>query len=135
MLTNQLARLGVVPVKSNHPPDGRLRDHKHLEGDHKRSVGVKHSTRSSDTLPLRTSSRGGIPHSTILSETKPTDAGRGSRALMHWSDKIDTQLTKLVLFEPFLVPKKDGGQRPVMTLKALDNFVRHNTSRWKDCIP
>ena len=45
MLVNHIACLGIIPVTSDHLPPGRLRDHKHLEGVEKRSVGDTHRER------------------------------------------------------------------------------------------
>ena len=94
--------------------------HKHLEGDNKRPVGVKHSKGLSGGLPVETPTESTTSHSTILCGTGSANCGGGEGTSGQRSHNRSPQPSGRVLL---LVPKKDGGQRPVIKLKALNSFV------------
>uniref|UniRef100_A0A1X7VIX4 Uncharacterized protein n=1 Tax=Amphimedon queenslandica TaxID=400682 RepID=A0A1X7VIX4_AMPQE len=103
---------------------------KQLEGCYKRQVGTGHSEWVPDRVPFTSLSGLPTPPTTVKQGPRGPDkcgnskiVREGAVTTVH-SPQKDSFVSTL-----FLIPKKDGGQRPVINLKPLNNFV--NTPHFK----
>ena len=125
MLTNQLARLGVVPVKSDHPPAGRLRDHISTWKVITKDPWVLNTVRGHQIDFLSEPHQGVVPHTPQYSVEQNQLIVEEVQELLCKGAIKEMQNSRSGFYSNlFLVPKKDGGQRPVINLKALNNFVQ-----------
>ena len=125
MLVNHIACLGVIPVTSDHLPAGRLRDHLHTWKVLTKDPWVLNTVRGYQIDFLSE------PHQRVKPHTPHYSVEQNQLIV----EEVQELLNKGAIEEIhspqrgfysnlFLVPKKDGGQRPVINLKALNQFVQ-----------
>ena len=113
-----------ISWKASLPPE-------QLAGANKRSVGAKHCSGIQTGLHFRAtpSLRGTTTHTPVLLRTAPADRGRGQSISPKRGCIGDTAWQPgRVLLKPISATqikiKKDGGQRPVINLKPLNQFLQ-----------
>ena len=125
-MAKQIACLGIAPIESMHVPAGRLKEHintwKVLTKDPWVLATVEGYQIEFTSLPgQRTSPH--IPHYTqdqnLLIEAEIKEL-LSKGAILDVTNPRGGFSSNL-----FLVPKKGGGQRPVINLKCLNMFVKH----------
>ena len=111
---SKITQLGVVvPSTNRSSTSGKAAgSHKHLEGEHNK--------RLSDRLPVKTTSKNKASYSTVLCRAEPIISG-GDQRTSRQRSHVEVQNHQTGFYSNlFLVPKKDGGQSPVINLKALN---------------
>jgi len=126
MLMNHLACLGISPPKLvNYPPAGRLVHYQ------QNWLKVTQDRWVLNTIQGYLIDFSSMPHQPVIPHC-PQYSAEQTQLI---SEEVTELLQKGAIEEIvpveqtgfysnlFLVPKKDGGQRPVINLKALNNFV------------
>ena len=124
-LKGHLISLGVVPVTSDHLPAGRLQDHVNIWKVLTKDPWVLDTVRGYQIDFLSE------PHQRVIPNT-PHYSAEQTQLIVEEVQELLNKGAVVQIHSPrrgfysnlFLVPKKDRGQRPVINLKALNQFVQ-----------
>jgi hypothetical protein len=117
-----MVHMGVLPAKTDLPPAGKLWDHVDTWKVITRDMWVLDTIRGYHIDFLWEPHQPALPHSPQCSEELIVEELKellGKGAIAEVQNPQGGFYSNL-----FLVPKKDGGQRPVINLKALNSFVQ-----------
>ena len=125
VLIDHLACLGVVPVASDHLPAGRLRDHINTWKVMTKDLWVLDTVRGYRIDFLSEPHQRVIPHTSRYSAEQTQLIVEEVQELLNKGAVVQIHSPRRGFYSNlFLVPKKDGEQRPVINLKALNQFVQ-----------
>ena len=106
-----------------------------LETNNIRPLGFRGNTRVQDRILEATIPGMSASPTASLSEGCTVNEHRGPQTLRKRAIVVvDPPHTQGFLSRVFLVPKKDGSQRPVINLRQLNQLSSGNTSKWKTFI-
>ncbi len=102
------------------PPNGCLSKSLQLEQDNQRPVGPVHNKALQDRMPHNTK-----PHPPSLNKEQQVLVEQEIKKLKDQGAEVQLNvvLWDSFLSTLFLIPKKDGGRRPVINPKCLNSFV------------
>ena len=120
MLSNQIAYLGIVPVASDHPVAGRLRDHRNTWKVLTRDPWVLDTIRGHLIDFTSKPCQDVVPHTPHYTADQDHLIKEELKELLSEGAVVEITNPRRGFYSNlFLVPKKDGGQRPVISLNSF----------------
>ena len=132
-----IASLGIIPRSIDASPTGRLA---HFIANWRlmtKDRWVQNTVRGYEIEFVSHLHQSKEPHPTYLNQAQQQLVRQEITELCRKGavTELKTPAVGGLVSTLFLVPKKDGGQRPVINLKSLNSFVDVHTSRWRESIP